>query len=74
MKLFTAYLCYSCYEVFERAPYGKCQVCDSDSVYPLGWFGKPEEEKAKWFSLINRGSATPKSPMRQDLQSRSSSE
>ncbi len=60
MKISRAYICFSCHEVFERAPYGKCQVCNSTAVYPLSWFGRPDEEKSKWFNLINGGKESSK--------------
>jgi len=53
MKIFTAYICYSCEEVLDGAPRGRCQVCSSDAVYPLAWLARPEEERSKWFKLIN---------------------
>lgn len=52
MKLFKAYVCFSCKEVFDGAPHGRCAVCDSDSVYPLGWMDHSVEERNRWFSLI----------------------
>jgi hypothetical protein len=58
MQFCRAYICYSCDEVFENAPCGKCKVCSSSDVYPLSWFGRTEEEKHRWFSLIN-GEKTP---------------
>ena len=53
MQLSRAYICYSCHEVFENAPYGKCRICSSSDVYPLSWYGRTEEEKNQWFGLIN---------------------
>lgn len=53
MQFSRAYLCYSCHEVLENAPHGKCQACDSSDVYPLSWFGRSEEEKNRWFGLIS---------------------
>lgn len=53
MKIFNAYVCYSCEEVLDRAPYGRCHVCNSDAVYPLAWLARPEEERSKWFDLIS---------------------
>jgi len=52
MKLSTAYVCFSCKEVTDGAPHGKCPSCDSDSVYPLGWVEYSDEERHRWFSLI----------------------
>jgi hypothetical protein len=53
MQFSRAYICYSCHEVFEKAPYGKCQVCSSCDVYPLSWLGRPQEERSRWFNLIS---------------------
>ena len=53
MKLIHAYTCYSCEEVFSGAPGGKCPVCSSDAVYPVGWFERPAEERTRWLGLIN---------------------
>jgi hypothetical protein len=58
MKLSKAYVCFSCKEVTDGAPHGKCPACDSDSVYPLGWVEHGEEERHRWFSLI-RGKHLP---------------
>jgi hypothetical protein len=52
MKLFKAYVCFSCKEVFDGAPYGKCPECGSENVYPLGWLERSDEERNRWFSLI----------------------
>lgn len=52
MKLSTAYVCYSCEEVMDTARYGKCEVCSSADVYPLSWFGHPEEERNRWLSRV----------------------
>lgn len=52
MKISHAYLCYSCHEILEKAPHGKCKVCSSDAVYPLGWLERADEERTKWFRLI----------------------
>lgn len=52
MKLSKAYVCFSCKEVSDGAPHGRCLVCDSESVYPLGWFEHSEEERKRWFTLI----------------------
>jgi hypothetical protein len=57
MKISTAYLCYSCEEVLNGAARGRCTACDSEDIFPLGWFDRPQEEKAQWFSLI-RGKTT----------------
>lgn len=44
MKVRNAYLCESCREVFEGAPYGRCPACNSGALYPgmahLFWRGK----------------------------------
>jgi hypothetical protein len=58
MKLSRAYVCFSCKEVTEGAPHGKCPACDSDSVYPLGWVEYTEEERRQWLDLI-RGKRLP---------------
>ncbi len=60
MQLSRAYLCYSCHEVSENAPYGKCQICNSSNVYPLSWYGRTAEEKNQWFNLINGEKRKPK--------------
>jgi hypothetical protein len=52
VKLSKAYVCFSCKEISDGAPYGRCPVCDSDGVYPLGWLGCSEEERNRWFDLI----------------------
>ena len=52
MKAFNAYICYSCHEVIDRAPRGRCHVCSSDAVYPLAWLERTEEERNKWFKRI----------------------
>ena len=53
MQFSRAYICYSCHEVFEKAPYGRCQVCNSCDVYPLSWLGRSQEERNRWFNLIS---------------------
>ncbi|HEX9443274.1 MAG TPA: hypothetical protein VGA73_04100 [Candidatus Binatia bacterium] len=53
MKLATAYICYECEEVQDTAPYGKCGVCSSADVYPLGWLHHPEEERSRWVNRVN---------------------
>lgn len=53
MKVATAYICYSCEEVMDMAPYGKCEVCSSADVYPLGWLRHPEEERSRWVNQVN---------------------
>jgi hypothetical protein len=58
VKLSKAYVCFSCEEVSDGAPYGRCPACDSDDVYPLGWLGCSEEERNRWFTLIR-----PKQPV-----------
>ncbi len=62
MKLFNAYVCFSCKEVSDGAPRGRCSACGSDSVYPLGWMEHSEEERNRWFSLI-RGKRLPSSTL-----------
>lgn len=66
MKIFTAYICYSCEEVLDGAPHGRCDVCSSDAVYPLAWLERPEEDRRKWFRLISgkkkSASSRPDSP------------
>lgn len=52
MKLSKAYVCFSCKEVSDGARYGRCGVCDSEAVYPLGWLERSNEERDRWFSLI----------------------
>jgi hypothetical protein len=52
MKLSNAYVCFSCKEVSDGAPHGRCPVCNSDDVFPLGWFEYSEEERSRWFALI----------------------
>lgn len=60
MKIFSSYICYSCREVFDKAPHGTCPRCESDNIYPLGWFERPAEERVRWFSLIRgRGRGLP---------------
>jgi hypothetical protein len=61
MKITSAYICNSCEEILSGAPHGKCSACSSDSLYPLGWLTRPEEERTRWFNLIRgkvRGSRT----------------
>ncbi len=53
MKIISAYICYSCQEILERAPQGRCSVCRSDAVYPLAWLERTEQERSKWLKLIN---------------------
>jgi hypothetical protein len=53
MKISNAYICYSCQEILDGAPQGRCCVCSSDAVYPLAWFERTEEERTNWFKLIN---------------------
>ena len=52
MKLSSAYVCYSCQEVMNGAPHGKCAACSSGDVFPLGWLDRPREERSRWFSRI----------------------
>jgi hypothetical protein len=52
MKISTAYVCYSCDEVLDAAPYGKCEMCGSADVYPLSWLRHPEEERNRWVSRV----------------------
>ena len=52
MKVLNAYICYSCHEVSERAPRGRCRVCSSDAIYPLGWLERPKKERSRWLSMI----------------------
>ena len=52
MKISIAYICYSCDEISEGAPFGRCRVCGSDTVYPLGWLERSKEQRSRWFSLI----------------------
>jgi hypothetical protein len=52
MKLSNAYVCSSCKEVSDGAPRGRCTVCGSESVYPLGWIERSQEERNRWFALI----------------------
>ncbi len=53
MKLSTAYVCYSCEEVLDMAPYGRCDMCGSADVYPLSWLGQPEEKRNRWVERVN---------------------
>ena len=57
MKLSSAYVCYSCQEVMNGAPDGKCAACSSGDIFPLGWLDRPREERVRWFTRI-RGKAT----------------
>jgi len=60
MKLWNAYLCHNCREVFEGAPYGNCSACRSGSIYPLGWLALAEEDRTQWLARIyghGRGAA-----------------
>jgi hypothetical protein len=52
MKLSRAYVCFSCKEVTDGAPHGKCASCDSENVYPLAWMEHSEEERMRWLNLI----------------------
>ncbi|HKA34576.1 MAG TPA: hypothetical protein VKH64_15265 [Candidatus Binatia bacterium] len=53
MKLSTAYVCYTCDEVLDMAPYGRCDMCGSADVYPLSWLGQPEEKRNRWVERVN---------------------
>lgn len=53
MKVRNAYLCESCQEVFEGAPYGRCPACNSGALYPLGWLTFSGEERSLWFVGIS---------------------
>lgn len=64
MKLSHAYLCYSCAEVLDGAPTGNCSSCNSTDVFPLGWFGRPEEERAVWFNLIKGKGSAPRTQLK----------
>lgn len=55
MKISTAYVCYSCEEILNGAPRGRCTACSSEDVFPLGWFEHTQDERARWLNLI-RGS------------------
>ena len=57
MKLSSAYVCYSCQEVMNGAPQGKCPACSSGDVFPLGWLDRPREERSRWLNRI-RGKVT----------------
>lgn len=52
MKLDTAYVCYGCREIQDRAPLGKCSNCGSENVHPLGWLGRRRSERVKWLKRI----------------------
>jgi hypothetical protein len=52
VKLSNAYVCFSCKEISDGAHYGRCPVCDSEDVYPLGWLDCSEDERNRWFTLI----------------------
>ena len=52
MKLDTAYLCYACREIQDRAPGGVCSLCGSDNVHPLGWIGRRRAVRVAWLARI----------------------
>lgn len=52
MKLDTAYVCYSCREVSDRAPTGRCPNCNSENVHPLGWLGRRRKDRVRWLKRI----------------------
>lgn len=52
MKISNAYVCSSCHEISEGASRGRCQVCDSSAVFPVGWLTRTPEERARWFDRI----------------------
>lgn len=52
MKLWNAYLCHNCREVFAGAPDGHCPVCRSGSIYPVGWLALTEDDRAQWLARI----------------------
>ncbi len=53
MKIRNAYICESCQEVFEGAPYGRCPMCNSGALYTLGWLTFSAEERSLWFAGIS---------------------
>lgn len=52
MKLDTAYCCYACREIQERAPMGTCSTCGSDNIHPLGWVGRSKKDRLNWLKRI----------------------
>jgi hypothetical protein len=65
MKLSRAYVCISCKEVSDGAAHGKCPVCDSESVYPLGWLEYSQEERNRWHRLIQGRRIPSRTPIRE---------
>ena len=64
MKISHAYLCYSCNEVLDGAPHGRCSACNNGDIFPLGWLDRPEEERARWFNLIKGKGAAVRNTLR----------
>jgi hypothetical protein len=64
MKISHAYLCYSCNEILDGAPQGKCTACNNGNVFPLGWLDRPEEERADWLSRIRANGTAPRTALR----------
>lgn len=58
MKLDTAYACYSCREIQDRAPTGACFNCGSENIQPLGWLGRKRAERVWNFRIRQFLSAT----------------
>lgn len=52
MKLDTAYCCYNCREIQNRAPIGKCENCGSENIHPLGWIGCRRKDRLSWLKRI----------------------
>mgnify|MGYP001596939688 CR=1 FL=1 len=52
MKLDTAYACYSCRNIQDRAPSGRCENCGSENVQPLGWLGRRRKDRVRWLKRI----------------------
>lgn len=52
MKLMTAYVCFACREVFDRAPEGRCPACGSENIQALGWV-LARKERAIWVKRIS---------------------
>jgi hypothetical protein len=46
------YLCWSCHELFERAPRGTCPVCQSQNVHPLTTHFQSPRERIAWLRRI----------------------
>ena len=53
MKLDTAYVCYACRKIQDRAPLGTCSNCGSENfLHPLGWLGRRREDRVQWLRRI----------------------